>query len=454
MIGILAKKGLKALRQELTQQELNRLSIAQLVEYGRQSLQGQAYDRAASLFRESVRRAPFRQDLKELLSMAVEGSLQNKSAPYRAMDRSPAPPPPSAPPPPPRPDRLPEPQSERIYSQERPPQRERFNPDRTAPRMPERMSDRLPDRADNGYDSEPPITHREVELPGFTPVNPDPAQMNSSRPMRPARPAPPAQPGYPVRPSAYHTEAPRFHPGTGHGSRPMTAQPVRRKPINFGKRHQRGPLSAIFMGGLAALLVIAMGAGLFWLYVHYDKVKELIDQATFSKAKSSSIIERANVYSHEGKFTLAIELINTLPNEAERNAILARTFNEQGDQLFSQKNYVGAIEAYQNAVKYDPTSAVFGNHLGESYFRLAQDKQDQREAAKRYLALARQSYEAVLSVDPKNLDALRVLVRIATEQRDDILKANTYKKIIEVAPDSEDAMNARRARRSLGYRLD
>jgi tetratricopeptide (TPR) repeat protein len=437
---------LKALRQELTQQELNRLSMAQLIEHGRQALQGQAYERAASMFRESVRRAPFRQDLKELLAMAVEGSLQNKQMPSRGMvDRLPAPPPP-------RPDRL-EPPAERMLPPERPPQRERFNPDRSAQRMTERRPDRMPEPVDDGnYPEPPPMAHREFELPGFTPL-PDPAPI---RPSRPARPAPPGHPGYPARPTGYHTEAPRFHPGTGHGSRTQPALPVRRKPINFGKRHQRGPLSAIFLGGLAAVVVIALGGGFFWLYAHYDQVKGLIDQAAFSKAKASSIIERAGVYGREGKFTLAIELLNTLPDEGERNSILAKTFNDQGDELFKppQSNYEGAIEAYKNAVKYDPNNPLFGNHLGESYFRLADKKQDNREVAKRYLALARQSYEAVLKVDPKNLDALKVLVRIATKQRDDILKAKTYKKIIEVAPDSEDAMNARRDSRSLGYRLD
>ena len=176
-----------------------------------------------------------------------------------------------------------------------------------------------------------------------------------------------------------------------------------------------------------------------------------------NRAQINNILENARVYRQKGEFSRAIEQLMTLPAGPQRDGLLAETFNDQGDQLFIQQppNYEGAVEAYQQALTYDKSNPKYGNHLGEAYYRLAKEKSTGKEA-ERYFALARRTYEAVLQSHPQDtqaaLTALTTLTKIAIEQRDDVLLADSLRKIIEAAPDGQEAENARRDLRSRGFR--
>ena len=58
-------------------QELSRLNLDEIVYQGRKALEDEDWDQATPLLREAVRRAPFRQDFRDMLALAIEGSIAN-----------------------------------------------------------------------------------------------------------------------------------------------------------------------------------------------------------------------------------------------------------------------------------------------------------------------------------------------------------------------------------------
>lgn len=422
--------------------------MSQLVEYGRQALQTRDYERAACLFRESVRRAPFRQDLKDLLAMAIQGNLEEKSqAPVRPEPRprpavSPQPRPPQ-PRPEPRSAARPDPEDDRL---DPPRPRPRPEPGSAAPRL------RPPDPQERSQAPQPARTHypenygNELPLPGLTPGFGE----------HPAQPA--AHPAYP------HGAPPHVGAAGPRGAylpppRPTARPGTKRRPVDFGRRHQRGPISAYLLCGFIGMLLLAATAAGAWYYINYSK--STAGQAAAGKARFESVRAQVENYRNKEQFARAIEMLNALPKSPPRNTLLAQIYNEMGDQLFLKKppNFQGAIEGYKKALIYDK-STRYGMNLGEAYVQLAKEKRDDRGQFEGYLKAARQSFEAVLAFGPAQLalpDQLKAMDQLAKvfellhmqkESRD------MWKKVIELAPDSPEAQMARKNIYSLGYRLD
>ena len=73
---------------DYSHQLLQRLGLEELERAAELALQAKDYERACELLREAARRAPFRQDLREMLAIAVEGRLASP-APPRGASQSP-----------------------------------------------------------------------------------------------------------------------------------------------------------------------------------------------------------------------------------------------------------------------------------------------------------------------------------------------------------------------------
>ncbi len=66
-----------AVRPTPEYRELSRLNLDEIVHQGRKALDEEDWDQATPLLREAVRRAPFRQDFRDMLALAIEGSIAN-----------------------------------------------------------------------------------------------------------------------------------------------------------------------------------------------------------------------------------------------------------------------------------------------------------------------------------------------------------------------------------------
>jgi tetratricopeptide (TPR) repeat protein len=237
---------------------------------------------------------------------------------------------------------------------------------------------------------------------------------------------------------------------------PAPAGRTPHRPANFEKRHQRGPLSAWLVGAAVGLVLVAGAVGIAWLYIDLPAVE--LNGSGRPKMKPSqvdAIVEQANSYLRKGEFALAIDKLDSLSPGRQRDQLLAKAYMDQGDRYFNREPRLleGALEAYKQAVLHDDSNPSYGNALGQVYLDLGKVKGEKDPAdARQFMALARQTYEAVLQRHPENLRALEGLAQVATAQGDDVLKANTYRRIVEVAPDSPAANDARRNMRMLGYR--
>ncbi|MCL5270640.1 MAG: tetratricopeptide repeat protein [bacterium] len=419
---------------ELTPQDLQRLDLEKLIDYGRRALQTRDYDEAVAILREAARRAPFRQDLREWLAMAVETSLSAGAA--RQADGPPA-------------------QSTLAAMRLEPrggiPQPEA--PPRPAPPLPPAATG----RAGGGTVMRRP----EPEPPGV--VMPESPAVD-----RFPRPAPGGGAARPLAGSAPR-EGAAFRPGFGERApaglgradrgRPVDVKTSHYdvKPSRFEARHRRGPLSALIMGTLAGLVFLLLGAAGFGLYLTWKGGAGAGGDSTASmSAQENLIIEKARMYQRQGDYALAIEQINTLPEGPRRNKLLAGIHLEKGDLYFTKRQppqLESALEEYKQAVACDPDNAVSGNALGRVYYTLALAKADDESEAARYLALARQTYEAVLQRHPDELQAMDGLGKVAIHQRNDQLAAQCWNRIVAIAPDSNEARNARNNLRSRGFTM-
>jgi cytochrome c-type biogenesis protein CcmH/NrfG len=151
---------------------------------------------------------------------------------------------------------------------------------------------------------------------------------------------------------------------------------------------------------------------------------------------------------------LAIARLESLPESPERSKLLAETYMEQGNLTFDQDppQIESAIEAYNNAVRHNPDNAEYGYALGIAYLTISREKKDDTTTAEHYLDLARQTFQAVLDRNPDHVGSLDGLSRVAVLQRDNVTAANSWRRIIQVAPDSFEAERARNNLKSLNYK--
>ena len=365
----------KPLDRKLTDLQLKRLELPALIEHGRQALDEDLYSRAASLFREAVHRAPFRQDLRGWLAMAIEGSIKADSEHPR-----------------------PSGSSLRVAME-----RERSGRTR-----------RLKD--DSGDPDT--IADEEVEI---TP------------------------PG-----------------GFGQGSIPLEEldweeapphkKPKHVKPSHFERRHQRGPLSAILLGGLVGFVLVGLVSGGVWIYWSYTRNHS--NRPVRIGDRFGAVYEQARTYRQRGEYTLAIERLRTLPSSAVRDRLLAEVFMELGDRSYNKltPNLEAAIAAYEEALKHYESPHYY-NALGLAY-RLSHREASDPAKKQRDLQSARTAFQKALERQPDHIASLQSLADVAIDLHDANLEYECYRRILDVAPaDSPAAQKAQKDMQSRGYRL-
>lgn len=203
---------------------------------------------------------------------------------------------------------------------------------------------------------------------------------------------------------------------------------------------------AYFFGAFMGFAMCVLLGGVGWFYLKYNNKTISGMRVVDNTADLNVAAERAETYTRKGEYSKATEVLLALPESSERNRRLAEMYSDQGDQqLFRQSppRFEGAIKAYDKAVSYDPTNPQFRNHLAEAYYQFAVSQTDNRKSSDQMLDLAQQNCEGVLSQDTKNLEALKILGRVAVKKRDDVLLSKTLNRIISAAPDSPDANDAR-----------
>jgi tetratricopeptide (TPR) repeat protein len=144
----------------------------------------------------------------------------------------------------------------------------------------------------------------------------------------------------------------------------------------------------------------------------------------------------AQIYSDQANYMRALYYFKELLVQSPDNPYLHSNI---AYILFKMEDYDGAIQEYQNAVKFgkDPIwTATVAQTLGTIYYQVKQDL----EAAARIFRMACQ-------LDPSDLECLSMLGDIYTEQGNFEAAIETYRYIISVEPDNAECYNY------LGYLL-
>lgn len=263
------------------------------------------------------------------------------------------------------------------------------------------------------------------------------AERRNVRDLRPGEPPPARAP----RPR------PEGRPEPMRPSAPPPGRAMQYRPADFKRRHHRGPASAMIFGALVGFFMCGVVAAGAWFYFQNNPKMLSALRLPNTQADVKMALARASAYTSKGEYSKAIELLTSQPESPERNKALAEMFSDQGDSQITRQNpphYEGAIEAYKSAVKYDPNNMHYRSNLASAYYQLAVSQEADRKAAMSSLDSAQQHCESVLNQDSKNLEALQILKRVALKKRDDTLLARTYKRIIESAPGSPEAEEAKK----------
>ena len=358
-----------------------------LIEAGRAALRDREYEQAARLLREAARRAPMRQDVREMLGMAVDGTLAVRR---QARDEEPQPSAPLA----------------ALRA------REAFEHKPGEPRIEGRRAAVI-----------------ETFIPAGTTPHTQVIELQPPRAPRGGR----AQSTFGARITTRPAEIP--------------------EPTNFAKRHRRGPLSALLLTFIVGVLICSTAGALVWGYIeHGDKfgLRPTADQIKLQQATN-----QADEYLAMGKVVLAIDVLERLPISPQRNAKLSDIHMRQGEKAIraTPPQLQNALESFRQAVDQDSNNRTASRLLGSTYLMLAREKADDPQAAGNYLQQAREQFEACLAAEPKDIETMDYLAKVAVSQRDDVMQVNMYRKIIETAPDSPEAKDAQRKASIRGLKL-
>lgn len=405
-----------ALDKPLTSSDLIRLDVAALVRYGNQALQAGQYRRAASLLREGVKRAPFRQDIKEALAAAIEGvaTLRDQPEPQDAAPRI---------------------QEIRPRESEPIPIRP-IHHDEDEPQYPRHQQNRSARIEEFDVPAEPP--RRQTSSPERQP--------RFSAERLPERVAPVSQPDSSGgRPIAF---------GRRPGAGAHRTEPARRpKPAQFTRRHNRGPISALLLTLVVLLAFMAVAAA--GIYYYTNRATTPDSEADAPAQNYEAKYEKAANLKMQRRFSEAVEVLMTIDPTMRRDRTLAEIYREQAQISIDAKPPVleSAIESLTEAVKFDPQNPDYGILLGDMYYTLGRKYQQSDPATGRSnLDKARQRYQAVLKDNPGNLKALLSLGDTAGALGDAVTQAECYQSIKRIDPNSPEAAAANRYLKSLGYR--
>lgn len=108
--------------------------------------------------------------------------------------------------------------------------------------------------------------------------------------------------------------------------------PPQGHPIDFSRRHQRGPLSAYLFGACMGILmcILLVGLGFYYLKTNNKLIAGM--RVVDNSADLNIAAERAETYTRKGEYSKATEVLLALPETAERNHKLADMYSDQGDR--------------------------------------------------------------------------------------------------------------------------
>ena len=235
-----------------------------------------------------------------------------------------------------------------------------------------------------------PQPHRPPQpMPRAHRASPPPAPPLEPRPPR--REDPPTPP-YTIEPPDV-TPSPRrrpmerprdWTPPSAPGkARPQTPPP---HPSHFEKRHRRGPMSALVLGGLIGLLLAGGIVAFLYYYTGALNQSRPSEPAGLSQGEINSLQERARNYQQQGQYSLAIEQLKQLPPGPERDGALSKIFMDQGDRSVMatpSRSLMARWKHTKRRCAAIPIARLQTWRWGRLYYRMANEKNKRSQSPRR-----------------------------------------------------------------------
>ncbi len=223
------------------------------------------------------------------------------------------------------------------------------------------------------------------------------------------------------------------------------------EPAEERAARKKTSLSCFFLVAFFIVVVLAMGV----IFIMFNEpilerlktiVPEQIQPISAGEKESLALYETAQHYYRQQRYDEAIATLTRAlglhpASDPEIKAQLALVYNAKGDKEYDEGNYLSAAEAYEKAVSFNPDKVDYLYNAGWAYYQYG--LKERQKSTSKYYVLARDSFEKAIKQDEMFLRAYQGLARVYIRQNRPEMAAKMYKKIIELAPESYEAENAR-----------
>lgn len=228
-----------------------------------------------------------------------------------------------------------------------------------------------------------------------------------------------------------------------------------RRPLqsSYQQRHRRGPASAWVFGALTAIaLMVLVTFGIAWVFYGFGGA-ERTDSGNAGRNDRGDLdlIDIAREHETNKEYAQAIETLERLDDGPEKERLLAESYARQGRMFTLGDRYNDARDRYERALLHDPENPDYLYDLGEIHRILGNDESIVApEAARDKFQKAEEYFQQSLLAKPNDLHTLDGLAKVEFARLNPTAAAGYLQKIIDLAPESPEAEEARvtlRARR-------
>ncbi|MBM3334854.1 tetratricopeptide repeat protein [Candidatus Sumerlaeota bacterium] len=215
----------------------------------------------------------------------------------------------------------------------------------------------------------------------------------------------------------------------------------------------RFPLRTMIAAMTAAALVLAVIVVARSVNLSGLREKIAKPRASAGAKQITDALARADNAVGRGQWDEALQILQSArgqvaasdpSNAAAVESQIAEVYAARARSFFDKHNYDKAFEVAQEGLKRNPNSPPLNLIVGQYYEREGNTVRVRDKAQARALwEKACEALSKTIAADPRNLEALDLLGKTYS-RFDDLTKAiNTWKRIVELAPDSSQAEKAR-----------
>lgn len=188
--------------------------------------------------------------------------------------------------------------------------------------------------------------------------------------------------------------------------------------------------------------------------------QEISEEQKVIEQKVNALYQEASMLGNpgSGRYAEALTKLQEALNLKPQNVKviedkMAQIYYDKGREEYERLKYESARESFEAAVMKNSANPEYYYSLGWAYYKLGKKSQKNSPAvSKRYLTFAEESFKKAIEIDSGFVKAYNSLGQTYISLNNQTEAINMYKKVIELAPDSDQAERARSILKEYGAR--